>query len=134
MGKTKELFQQYREGEVSLLDATLKAREIRKECEAEIEAIKAFEYENLEKYEDYKGEAYQGYEFQIVNGRKTYDFSTVGEVVAIKENLKEAEAKAKLAFELFQKSGQKPITEDGEVLDLPKIKYGKSYLKLNKVK
>lgn len=129
MRRTKEIFQQYREGEILLEDATIQLREIRISYEQEIKDIKDFEYENLEKYNE---GVFNGFDFKIVNGRKTYDFSEIEEHAEAVKSVKDIEKTAKTAFDMYQTTAQRPITEDGELLDLPKIKYGKSYLKLTK--
>lgn len=134
MSRASQLINQYREGEISLLDATIELREIRKSHEAEIEMIKAFEYDNLQEFEQYKGEPYMGFEFTVVNGRKTYNFKEIPEWNEATAEVKKIEAQAKLAFDMFQSTGQRPMTEDGEILPLPEINYGKSYLKIVKSK
>lgn len=134
MSNIKQIIEDYKEGFISLLDATLALREIRKSREAEIEMIKAFEYDNLQEFEQYKGEPYMGFEFNVVNGRKTYNFKEIPEWNEAISKVKEVEKLAKLAFDMYQKTGQRPITEDGEVLPLPEINYGKSYLKITKSK
>lgn len=134
MGATTDLINQFNEGEISLLDATIELREIRKAREQEIEMIKAFEYDNLQEFEQHKGEPYMGFEFTVVNGRKTYNFKEIPEWNEAIAKVKEVEKSAKLAFDLYQSSGQRPITEDGELLELPEINYGKSYLKVTKSK
>lgn len=134
MSNIKQIIEDYKEGFISLLDATLALREIRKSHEAEIEMIKAFEYDNLQGFEQYKGEPYMGFEFTVVPGRKTYNFKEIPEWNEAISKVKEVEKLAKLAFDMYQKTGQRPITEDGEVLPLPEINYGKSYLKVTKSK
>jgi len=131
MIRTKEIFQQYREGEILLEDATIQLREIRNSHEQELKEIKEFEHENLENYNE---GTYKGFEFKVVNGRKTYDFSEIEEHAKAIKNVKEIEKTAKTAFDMYQTTGQRPITEDGEILELPKINYGKSYLKVTKLK
>lgn len=131
MRRTKEIFQQYREGEILLEDATIKLREIRNSHEQELKEIKEFEHENLENYNE---GSYRGFEFKVVNGRKTYNFSEIEEHTKAVKRVKDIEKTAKTVFEMYQTTGQRPITEDGEILDLPKINYGKSYLKLTKLK
>src|SRR5699024_9102473 len=134
MSRASQLINQYREGEISLLDATIELREIRKAHEAEIEMIKAFEYDNLQEFEQYKGESYMGFEFTVVNGRKTYNFKEIPEWNEATAEVKKIEAQAKLAFDMFQSTGSRPKTEDGEILPLPEINYGKSYLKVTKTR
>lgn len=134
MSNIKQIIEDYKEGFISLLDATIALREIRKSHEAEIEMIKAFEYDNLQEFEQYKGEPYMGFEFTVVPGRKTYNFKEIPEWNEATAKVKEVEKSAKLAFDMYQSSGQRPITEDGELLPLPEINYGKSYLKVTKSK
>lgn len=134
MSNIKQIIEDYKEGFISLLDATLALREIRKSREAEIEMIKAFEYDNLQEFEQYKGESYMGFEFQVVNGRKTYNFKNIPEWNGTMAEVKKIESQAKIAFDMFQSTGQRPVTENGEILPLPEINYGKSYLKITKTK
>lgn len=134
MSNIKQIIEDYKEGEISLLDATLALRKIRKSHEAEIEMIKAFEYDNLQEFEQYKGESYMGFEFTVVPGRKTYNFKEIPEWNGTMAEVKKIEAQAKMAFDMFQTTGRRPMTEDGEILPLPEINYGKSYLKIVKSK
>src|SRR5690606_19391766 len=97
----------------------------------EIQRIKDFEYDNLQALD---GHTYKGFEFKAVNGRKTFDFKGIDEWVDAKKGVEKIEKKAKVAFEMYQTTGQKPLTEDGELLPLPEINYGKSYLKISKTK
>jgi len=85
MIRTKEIFQQYREGEILLEDATIQLREIRNSHEQELKEIKEFEHENLENYNE---GTYKGFEFKVVNGRKTYDFSEIEEHAKAIKNVK----------------------------------------------
>lgn len=132
--EVKKIIEDYNDGNILLPEATLKIRELRKEAEALIELSKKFEYENLQAYEQLKGDPFMGFEFTVVNGRKTYSFSNIQEVKYAAEQVKNAQDKAKAAFELYQKTGQRPITEDGELIELPEINYSKSYLKVTKSK
>ena len=134
---SKKLFEKYREGEISLLDATLKAREMRKECENEIELIKAFEQENLVDYEQYKGQAYMGFEFAVSGGGIAYSFANIDEI-------KDLEAKYKMAHKgavagtvhtAEDDQGNKFwIDSDGELKPFPNITYRKQFLTLRKTK
>src|SRR5690606_13331092 len=121
MSRAEQLINQYREGEISLLDATIELREIRKSHEAEIEMIKSFEYDNLQEFEQYKGEPYMGFEFTVVGGRKTYNFKEIPDHVEAVEVVKNIEKQAKMAFDMFQTTGSRPMTEDGEILPLPEV-------------
>lgn len=131
MKTTKKIIEDYKSGDILINEATLLLREERRKAEEIIKAVKDFEYENLENYE--KG-TYKGFDFNIVNGRKKYDFTNCHSVQKAEEGLKKEERIAKAAFEIYQKTGEKPITEDGEIIELPEIKYGKSYLKITKCK
>lgn len=134
MGVTTDLINQFNEGEISLLDATIALREIRRHAENQIKLIKEFEHEHIQEFEQYKGEPYMGFEFTVVNGRKTYNFKEIPEWNEATSKVKEVEKSAKLAFDMYQATGQRPITEDGQLLELPEINYGKSYLKITKSK
>lgn len=137
MGRSKELFQQYRDGEIGLLDATLKLREIRKDLEAEIAEIKAFEYENLQAYEEYKGEVYKGYTFAVSGGGASYSYKNISEI-------KDLEAKYKMAHKgamagtvqvTTDEEGNKFwIDQDGEMKPFPEVTYRKQFLMIRKTK
>lgn len=156
MGQTKEVFSKDREacenrsfsfkdykdklnqiikkaegGHITKLDATIKLREQRKEMEAVINSIKKWEDKELESIAieaaDYP-DGYKGYQFEFRNGRKLWDFKGIPEYNEHMEKVKQVQESAIAAFNLFQKTGQKPISEDGELLPMPDLNYAKSSL------
>lgn len=62
------------------------------------------------------------HQFTKVNGRAIYNFKNIKEWSDIKSNLKEVEDKYKTAFRNYS-NGIQNVTNDGEVLDLPEVKY-----------
>ena len=118
-------------GDISHLDAVIDLRKKREELETGLSIIKEYESTFLtdiqQEASEYK-EGYRGYQFEFRNGRKTYSFKNLPEHTRLSKQLKDFESKAKSAFELYQKTGEKPITESGEELPLPEINYGKSYM------
>ena len=62
------------------------------------------------------------------------DFKSVQEIENLNVQKKELESKYKSLFDVYVKTGQKPISEDGEVYDLPSISYGKSHFRITKSK
>ncbi len=130
-GSIKETIQDAKDGNLNRLDAIIELREARKELENAIDEIKKYEDKEKEaiamEAAEYP-EGYKGYQFEFRNGRKLWNFKTIPEFNEISERLKEVQDTAIATFELFQKTGQKPITEDGELLPMPELNYAKSSL------
>lgn len=127
MKRTKELIEENKD-----LQTTLHEMQVYKEfLESELKQIKQFQNDNLDKIE---WQSYNGYEYKVVTGGKTYDFKNISDWVEADLNKKKIEKDAKLAFDIYQSTGQRPITEDGELIPLPEINYRKSYLRVTKIK
>ena len=138
MGYSKEIFQQLQEefvtkcqrvedGEMPILEAVLTFRGRKKECEAYIEAVKAFEQEHEEQIRtqiEYNEGIYKGAKFEVRSGGRTFNFKGIREWQIASDNLKEIEDKYKSAF-LNREKGLLPIDENGELLDLPEVNYRK---------
>lgn len=138
MGYSKELFQQLQDefvakcqkvedGEMPILEAVLAFRGQKKECEAYIEAVKAFEQEHEEQILtqiEYNAGSYKGAKFEVRSGGRTFNFKGIREWQIAADNLKEIEDKYKSAF-LNREKGLLPIDENGELLDLPEVSYRK---------
>ena len=93
----------------------------------------------MNEVEKYQNENYKGFKVSVVQGRKMFDFKGIKEYSEKQKELKEIEDKYKSAFEGVQKGtvqieGENWIDQNGEILPLPKISYGKSYIKLEKSK
>lgn len=134
MRTVAQVIRSYNEGEITLIEATIELRQIRKAYEVDIQEIKNFENNNLEFYEAYKDDSYNGYEFKVVNGGTTYDYSKNEKIKSYTQLIEEEKALAKTAYMHFQANGERLITEHGEEIDLPEIGYRKSYLKVTKSK
>lgn len=136
MQSLADTMQGYENGNVSALDAFIELRQYKDQAQTVIDAVKQFESENLETIANDASEypnGYKGFEIKAVNGRKAYDFSKVSEVQELTSKLKEAQSKYKSMLDARIKGAvHANISEDGEELELPEIKYSKSYLKVTK--
>lgn len=110
--------------EINLLEKELKAvksqiEETAKE-EAELHPEKSFKLGN--------------YAFEKRSGGYTYSYKGIPQWADLQGKMKEVEAQSKAAFNLFQKTGTRPITEDGELLPLPEVTPRKDSLVVKLVK
>ncbi len=130
----QKIIQSVEEGELREIDALIAMREIKTSAEIALATIKKFEEQNLETIASQASEyprGYMGYSISMVQGRKTYDFSNIPEHQDAKYNLKTIEDKYKAILEAKIKgAAHADITEDGEVLTLPEIKYSAGYLRV----
>lgn len=78
----------------------------------------------LSEAEKYGAKSFEdfGFSFELRNGRRTYDFKHIQEWVEAEEQKKKIEDKYKQAFMNYEK-GLNAVTQDGEVLELPVVKY-----------
>ena len=146
MGISKDLFLElqqeisheidcFEEGNQSSLDAFINLREQRKMHEECIALIKQFEDEYKNTIEsDAEGypSGYNGYKIECRSGGVTYDYSDLKEWQQAEQTKKDIEAKYKQAY-LSKQKGLMPLSDDGEVLDLPTPKYRKGSIILKKV-
>lgn len=147
MGYSKELFQQLQEdfvakcqkvedGEMPILEAVLAFRGQKKECEAYIEAVKAFEQKHEEQILTqikYNAGSYKGAKFEVRSGGRTFNFKGIREWRIAAENLKEIEDKYKQAF-ISKEKGLIPVDDNGELLDLPEVSYRKDSIIIKQTK
>jgi hypothetical protein len=68
-----------------------------------------------------------GIKFEMREGAKSFDFSGIAEIEQLENQLKQAKEKYKLAY-FNNEQGIMSVSEDGEVLQLPTVKYNKSSL------
>lgn len=131
----ESIIEKYIEGDLYILDAVLELRKIKEFYKNELSLIELFEKQYLSEIEmaskDYPGGDYRGYKFKVTQGRKTFDYSNIPELMKIKNDLSLVQNKYKQAWEGFQK-GIQPISEDGEILPLPTVKYSSGYLTIKK--
>lgn len=119
-------------GEMNPLAAVIELRKYRKHLENSLALIKDFE---IEYYEEIQNEAekyqnqYDGFKFEFRNGRKTYDFKSIPEWQSAEKYKKEIEAKYKSMLQAkINGAPHANVSEDGEELPLPEVKYSKSSL------
>ena len=94
-----------------------------------LELSRTFHYNAIENEASQYPEGYKGFEIRAVSGRKTFDYSGIPEWNEAKQKLKDCEGKYKSMFEAKAKGlNYANVSEEGEELPLPEIKYGKSYL------
>lgn len=132
-----EISNNAREGEISHLEAVIKLRGIRKMFEDGLSLIKDYEsecYSEIEQEAKEYGNEFNGHKFEFRAGRKMFSFKGVPAWIDLEAKKKAVEAEAKAAFTLYQKTGDRPITEDGELLALPEISYGKGSLVVQAVR
>ena len=68
-----------------------------------------------------------GIKFELRDGAKTFDYKGIKEIDDLEEQLKQAKEKYKNAY-LNAQSGNMTVSEDGEVLELPLVKFSKQSL------
>lgn len=133
MNTVENTIEEYNKGNVNVLETYIALKEFKSFYESQIEIIKKFESENINEIEleirEHHNE-FNGYKFEIRNGRNLYDFSKISEIQEKKKELKNIEAKYKLAFDAFQKGNRMIDDETGEVLELPTLRLGKSSIVL----
>ena len=95
----------------------------------EADALKAYgmakQYFKKANYE--KNFVKDGFKFEKRNGAKRFDFKHLAEWSDKKAELTEIESKYKGAFQSFER-GLKQVTDDGEIIELPKVSYSKDSL------
>lgn len=120
----------YEDGRTFLLDAVTGMQDLKRELQEAIDAIKAFEdefFEDITLAVQEAGGRHKGWVIESRNGRKIYDYSNVPDVVEAENHVKELKEYFKKAHEAASK-GMMIAGEGGVELNLPEIKYGKSYL------
>lgn len=123
-------------GDSIYLDCLIELEQIRSVCERCSQDIKEWK---SEKEAEISGDAinynnqYKGYKIELRNGRKIFDYSGIKEITEKKNEIKELENRAKVAFENRQK-GILNIDEDGCEIELPIVKYTASSVILKKEK
>jgi len=97
------------------------------------EALKLIEEAALEEASKYeKTFDYQDFKFEQRNGSKRFDFKHIKEWADKKAELSDVEKKYKAAYNSFQ-NNLNSVTEDGEVIELPKVSQGKDSLIVKKI-
>lgn len=126
----KQLVQDVYDGNEDPLKAFAIIDTLMKELKQCHEALKQAALEEASRYE-VSSFGYEGYDFTRRAGGKRYDFSNIEEWKQKKEELQEIERKYKAACQA-RKLTFHAVTEDGELLELPKITYAKDSLSVKK--
>ena len=106
----------------------------------EVKAVKKMFLDKFKSFADVIDEAAQseaenyeqsfdlfGFRFEKRKGSKRFDFSNIEEIQDLKAMIKEREQFYKTAFASYEK-GINQVSEDGEILEMPKVTYGKDVL------
>ena len=149
MEKTKEMFAemqeqmaeiaiQYDNGDLEVLDALTYLEQYKAPLTECLELIKGFKDQNQsaigDSAADYK-DGYRGYQIEVRNGGKMYNFKKIEAWQEAEANKKKVELKYKTM--LAARLAGNPlanISEDGEELTLPEITYRKDSVVMKKLK
>ncbi len=125
-----QLAQDVWDGKESPLKAYGIAKEYLKQATEAMKAIEEAALEEASKYE--KSFETEGFSFEQRNGSKRFDFKHLEEWKTKKDELAEIEKKYKASYNAFQVN-LSSVSEDGEVIDLPKVSQGKDSLIVKRV-
>ncbi len=133
-----EIINKYDQGDISLEDAIVEAEQIRKQLEAELDFLKDFKYRHsvsIERLSKELPDGHKGFLFEVRKGRVTYDFKGVKQWEFFNKQKQDYETKLKTILKAkINGAIHANVTEDGEEIELPKIKYGKSSVVLKQIK
>ena len=90
-----------------------------------VKAIEEAALDEAAKYE--KTFVHEGFKFEKRNGARRFDFKHLPDWAEKKQELTQIEGKYKGAYQSFER-GLKQVTDDGEVIELPKCNQGKDSL------
>ncbi len=125
-----DIISKYDQGEILLEDAIVQAEQVRKQIEAELDFLKDFKYshsESIERLTKELPDGHRGFLFEVRKGRITYDFKGVEQWEFFNKQKQDYETKLKTILKAkINGAVHANVTEDGEEIQLPKIKYGKS--------
>lgn len=74
-----------------------------------------------------------GYKFELKNGRKVWNFKTLPDWNAKKAELTAVEARAKAAWDAYQKGVTGVDADTGEITELPEVTYTKDSLTVKSI-
>ena len=115
-------------GEMTTLDAFIYLEEERKQLEQTLALAKSFKEDHFDEISEYAKEypeGYMGYEIEVRNGGRIFNFKNIPEWQSYNKALKECEERHKQAF-ISKEKGLLTATEDGEDIVMPEITYRKS--------
>lgn len=115
------------DGKVNPLRAYAEIKKVESFLAQAKKQIEPLAFDEADKYPEKSFEA-EGFKFEKRNGGLTYNYKGIPEWNRVDAKKKELEKQAQTAWKLYQQTGQKPITEEGEELPLPEIGYRKDSL------
>lgn len=130
------LINNHKNGNISLLDVVINLRQKRQFFEEILGEMKKWEKSNEDLIQNealqYENK-YKGASFEFRSGGKIFDYKGIKEIDELEKELKNKKELYKTAWENKQK-GLLAVTEDGEELQLPNIRYraGSMIVKLPK--
>lgn len=149
MGATSELFiemqdelinsvKQAEEGEISILDVAIQFEKQKGQLEDALKFIKQFKDDNAETIAGEAAEypdGYKGFKIEYRNGATRYDYKGIPDWVKANDHKKEVEDKYKAMLKAKLKgSSFANVSEDGEELPMPEMKYSKSSIVLKAIR
>lgn len=134
--RISEIINMADDGQIGMMDAVCDLQDMVKPLEEALGFIKEFKKEHVDELamlkEDYP-DGYGGYTFEYRNGAMRLGYKNISEWAEANKELKDIEKKYKAAYLGFQK-GIQPVTEDGEILELPEPTYSASSIILKPIK
>jgi hypothetical protein len=121
----EELTQNAIDGVESPFKAYKELKELKAKVDEALKQVEPIALEEAEKHE--KTFEVEGMKFERRDGRRVFNFKNIKEWNTYDKAKKDCEARYKAAFSNFEK-GLSAVTDDGEVLELPKVTYTKSSL------
>lgn len=120
-------------GELNPLNTWAQINLIEKEIKSVKSQIEGAAREEAELYPE-KSFKFEGFTFEKRSGGYSYSYKEIPRWASLKDEMTKIEQQSKAAFNLFQKTGTRPITEDGELLPLPDVTPRKDSLVVKSVK
>ena len=118
-------------GDASPLDAFISLRSMKKQVEDAIKEIEDAAIIEADKYG--KSFEHNGYKIGLRDGSKRFTYKGIIDWDKADAEKKKVEEMLKMSWESNEK-GIQSITDDGEVIPVPKVSYGKSSITLEKMK
>lgn len=119
------------EGKLNALRAYAEIKEMESLVTHAKQQIEPLAFEEAEKYPEKTFNA-EGFTFEKRNGGVIYSYKTIPQWQKLEAEKKACEKQAQTVWKLYQQTGRRPITDEGEELPLPEISYRKDSLVVKK--
>lgn len=129
MRDPNELIHEVEEGNLDALDVFIQLKEKEKEIKAALNEIE--DQAMVEAAKHGKTSEHNGYQVQLKDGSRKYDFKGCPSWVEAEKRKKEIEEQLKAALQARERNIL-IATEDGEDIELPRITYSKSSITITK--